>query len=478
MIEVEKDIEVKEVKNVKSKSSSASISASSNKSSKSSKVSTKDNTPKESAFDKSKKAYLSIDKKIDKLSYDNFSDSDVKSILSLIDKEIEKSTERMAMLSDKDNKALKEEAALYEEYTKLSSKLFNKVSNCVPFESFFYSEDSDKETMLIDFFKSINNEIHWLDLDNIDFNSDHKVALNEKTNVISQSLIDVLEEKLNVNFSSSQKNRMKKDFSAIADNVNNEDLEDIINECNKIKTVSSIKLISRPSYKNFISKNELKKSDPSKKLSTIRVDFLNYITLSKKEKLANITENLDVQLRSIKDILENEKEEYSKKMKLLFLLILMSGALTLASPVPGALGIITIGSAAAYMQSKVIMASNKIKSIDEELDNIKHGTSKIIDETYEKLEETSKELLNDKEYSEVAKLYIKKKKEALKAKEIKEKVEKQMRETILDSLDKMSDAKKDKIAVKVKDKYKVQANDKDKVKDNDQDLSFDVQLEL
>ena len=185
----------------------------------------------------------------------------------------------MAMLSDKDNKALKEEAALYEEYTKLSSKLFNKVSNCVPFESFFYSEDSDKETMLIDFFKSINNEIHWLDLDNIDFNSDHKVALSEKTNVISQSLIDVLEEKLNVNFSSSQKNRMKKDFSAIADNVNNEEEAfNLLFEGESNRTVSEHKLNkeSTRSHCIFSITLEMKsKVESSEKVITSKLNFVD-----------------------------------------------------------------------------------------------------------------------------------------------------------------------------------------------------------
>lgn len=447
-------------------------------------ASNKNNNVKKEILDPvgmSKKSLISISKKIDKIDASNFNDNEVRNILSLIDKELELSSNRMVEHdNNKKDNLLKEEASLYEEFLKLNKKLFDKVSKSKPFESFFYSQDGEKEEMIKKFFNKMNLDIHWLDLESINFNSDYKEALNEKNSIISDSLIDVLESNLNVAFSDAQKKSLKKDFSKIALSLQNENIDEIIEECNKIKTVSNIKLITRPSYKNFISKSELKRNDASKKLSTLRVDFLNYITLNKADKIKTINENLEVQLKSIREILEQEREEYSKKMKVLFLLLLLSCAATPIAPAFGATSVIAIGSAACYMQSKVIISNNKIKKIKDEIKAIKNNESQIAKSSFEKLEETSKELLSNEEYSEIAKLYIKKKKESLKAQELKEKIESQMRLTILESLDEMSESKKDNIVEKIKDKYTVKTNEVKKENEitNDKNLNFDVELEL
>lgn len=445
---------------------------------KTSKVKDADNQVKDKITSQTLKKVNEIKEKIESLDVEKFDEEAVKEVLKLIDKEVEKVTIKMAE-EGISNEELKTEADLYAKFAELNKMLLEKISILTPFESFFYFDEVGKEKIVREFFENINNDIHLLDFEKIDLNLENEEIIKEKNNIVSESLINVLESNLNINFSEFQKSALKKDFCKIALS-SSEDMQEILEECDKIKTVSSIKLVNRPSYKNFISKSELKQHDPSKKLSTIRLNFLNYVSMTKKQKVNAVNDSLTMQLKSIREILELEKEEVYKKLKILFLLIALSLVVTTAAPTAGALGIITIGSAAAFMQSKVIMADNKIKRIEEEMKEIENGTSKLTENTLERLEETTKELLDEPVYKEIADLYVKKKKEALKEKELKEKIEKQMREIIINNLTELDKQNKEKIINKINEKYNSKIEDKIQTKENQKEnnISFDVQLEV
>lgn len=424
---------------------------------------------------KVKSSIGSIKERILKINRDNVSEKEVRDIIALIDKEVDKCTLRMEYIGDKDNEALKDEADIFVEFNDLNTLLFDRLMEAMPYDTFSFSEDKDRENVLRNFFNKIDKDVSLLDYANIDFSRDAKDIIKEKDNELSNHLIDILEDKLHLTFSDNQKIALRSDFNKVAKMVNDEKMDDLIKECDKIKEVNNLKMVARPSYKNFISKNELKNFDDSHKISTIRIDFVNYITLSKEEKLKVISDNLSIQLKSIKEILEEEKEEYSKKMKLFFMLILLSGAAVTFNPALAATGVIALGSAAAYMQTKVIMADNKIKKIEDEFKNIDDKKSDIVNEAYESLEQTSDELLQNEEYSDIARKYIKKKKDLKRAEEMKRKIEEEFRFSIEQNLDKMSIDKKDRIARKVKNKFNVKSLDKDK---DGKDLNFDVQIEL
>lgn len=425
------------------------------------------------------KVLNTLKEKIEKIdsSKEGFDENEIIDVLVLIDKEIEKSTKRMqGNLNAED---AKKESDMYMKFANLNRELLEKTAKMFPFESFFYSDDKSKEKVLSDFFRTVNEKVHFFDLD-IDENrgmKDAKEALEEKNNKISDSLIEVLEEKLKVNFSDHQKSLLKNDFKDVAEKVTC-DFDEILEECDKIKTVSNIKLISRPSYKNFISKKELKKLDSSDKLSTLRLNFLPYISSSDEEKKDLVSESISSQLKGIKDLLDVRKEDYYKRIKFLFLLIALSLIVTTAAPTAGALGIITIGSAAAFMQTKIIMTDNKIQKINRELDLIEKGESKIVLQTIERVNETAREILDDPKYKEIVEKYVKKKKkDKEKEKELKEKIEKEMRDAINITLDQMNDNSKERVIAKVGEKYSQVVNEINKtnsnlLKDNDRALEI------
>ncbi|MCQ2748852.1 MAG: hypothetical protein MJ246_02270 [Clostridia bacterium] len=425
------------------------------------------------------KVLNTLKEKIEKIdsSKEGFDENEIIDVLVLIDKEIEKSTKRMqGNLNAED---AKKESDSYMKFANLNRELLEKTAKMFPFESFFYSDDKSKEKVLSDFFRTVNEKVHFFDLD-IDENrgmKDAKEALEEKNNKISDSLIEVLEEKLKVNFSDHQKSLLKNDFKDVAEKVTC-DFDEILEECDKIKTVSNIKLISRPSYKNFISKKELKKLDSSDKLSTLRLNFLPYISSSDEEKKDLVSESISSQLKGIKDLLDVRKEDYYKRIKFLFLLIALSLVVTTAAPTAGALGIITIGSAAAFMQTKIIMTDNRIQKINRELDLIEKGESKIVLQTIERVNETAREILDDPKYKEIVEKYVKKKKkDKEKEKELKEKIEKEMRDAINITLDQMNDNSKERVIAKVGEKYSQVVNEINKtnsnlLKDNDRALEI------
>ena len=458
------------------------------------------------AYD-AEKVLTTLKNKIDKIDIgsETFDENEIIDVLVLIDKEIEKSTKRMQEDLTPDQK--KKESELYMKFANLNRSLLEKTAKMFPFESFFYSDEKSKERVLFDFFRSVNQKVHFFDLDFDETQSmkDIKEAIEEKNNKISDSLIEVLEEKLQVNFSEHQKVLLKNDFKDVAEKVTS-DFDEIIEECDKIKTVSNIKLISRPSYKNFISRKELKKLDNTEKLSTLRLNFLPYISASDEERKELVSESITTQLKGIRDILDVRKEDYYKRIKFLFLLIALSLVATTAVPTAGALGIITIGSAAAFMQTRIIMTDNKIQKINREIDLIEKGESKIVDSTIEKVNLTANEVVNNPEYKEIIEKYIKKKKkDKEKEKELKEKIEREMRSAINISLEEMNETSKQRVVSKVGEKYtKVVseinktnsklldveeksneiANAIDKIVDidldnsNEEEISFNVQLEV
>ena len=84
-------------------------------------------------------------------------------------------------------KALKEEAELFSEFNKLNGELFNKVSMCMPFDSFLYAEDTDREKILIDIINNIDSSISLLDYDDLDFNTESKNIINTRL-LVNQDL--------------------------------------------------------------------------------------------------------------------------------------------------------------------------------------------------------------------------------------------------------------------------------------------------
>lgn len=450
-----------------------------------SKTKAKDNTNKSNAQSSSNNFVFDanfyneklnkIDAKIGKIDSSNLDPDLVNDIIKNIDRELADTNKKLnsSLYTKEDTIKIKE---FYNKFVELNNKLLRKIMFNNPFENFIYSEDEDKDKILKDFFFNINKDIHWLDLEEIDFTSSPEKIVDEKNIIISNELIRILESNLSVKFSKIQKDSLKNDFTKIASALSC-DYDEIMEECNKIKTVTSTKLVSRPSYKNFISKSELNNLDPSKKISTIRFNFLNYVNLTEKQKRKEIANSLTLHMKSIKEMLQEESEELKKRVKMFYILIILSLLTGVASPTAGILCIITIGSAAAFTQTKLITVNDKLKKIEIELENISKDKSELIENTLEKMEITANELLENEDYNEVAELYKKKKKSRLNKKEILDKIEEQIRMAIINNLNTLDDAKKDKIIEKTA-QNKIEINNDDISIENEENDKSIINVEI
>jgi len=289
----------------------------------------------------------------------------------------------------------------------------------------------------------------------------------KKNNFFSNILLEIFEKNLNIEFTEYQRNTLLDEIEFLLQK-NSDIFGEFATECDKIKNVTNTKISTRPSYKNYIAKPELKKYIDSTTFSVTRFNFLNYISSDVLYKKTEIANNLIINMHEIKKILDKELYSLNKKLKILFIIMFLLLASVPVAPEFGAINIIITGIVATVVQTQSMVVNNKINKVILETNNIKELNSSLIDETIENLDYNVSELLNDFVYREVAELYVKKKKKMLNEYEIKKKIELQIILAINNHILSMSESKKEEII------------DKMLIKDCDDEIDehIDIKVEL